>query len=93
MKCRMAKVTAEYKSSISTSNKKYRHLKQYNFDFENLAFEGGGIKMMAHIGVLEVGDLINKTFIEISEVSRVLYDFKLCLAENRDFGILSGFEK
>ena len=27
---------------------------QYDFGFENLAFEGGGVKMMAHIGVLQV---------------------------------------
>lgn len=30
------------------------HLSDYHFSFENLAFEGGGIKMIAHIGVIQV---------------------------------------
>ena len=33
----------------------YRKIKDYDFDFENLAFEGGGVKMASYIGVVKVG--------------------------------------
>ena len=35
-------------------NRSTGHLSDYNVRFENLAFEGGGMKMIGHIGVIEV---------------------------------------
>ena len=32
----------------------FRGLLKYNYDFENLAFEGGGAKMIAYAGVAKV---------------------------------------
>ena len=32
----------------------FEQLKKYDFDFENLAFEGGGAKMAAYAGAIEV---------------------------------------
>ena len=55
MMSRMARVGAAL--SDQGYRGKYRstdHLSEYHFSFENLAFEGGGIKMIAHIGVIEV---------------------------------------
>jgi predicted acylesterase/phospholipase RssA len=33
-------------------------LKEYDFKFENLAFEGGGVKGVGHIGMIQVRDRI-----------------------------------
>ena len=33
----------------------YRKIQDYDFDFENLAFEGGGVKMASYIVVVKVG--------------------------------------
>ena len=34
----------------------FEELKKYEFDFENLAFEGGGAKMASYVGVIEVSE-------------------------------------
>ena len=33
----------------------FRELQGYEFHFENLVFEGGGVKMAGHVGVIKVG--------------------------------------
>ena len=35
--------------------KEYNKIKDYEFDFENLVFEGGGVKMGGYIGAVKVG--------------------------------------
>ena len=39
----------------------FEELKKYNFDYENLAFEGGGAKMAAYGGAIEVTVLSKDT--------------------------------
>ena len=34
--------------------KQIKDVSDYNYDFENLAFEGGGAKMIAYAGVVKV---------------------------------------
>ena len=38
-----------------------KKLEGYEFAFENLAFEGGGVKGVGHIGMIEVNDKIPKS--------------------------------
>ena len=43
-------------------------LEQYHFGFENLAFEGGGVKLIGHIGVILVSSLDVNSINAIIEV-------------------------
>ena len=54
-------LSVENWAMMDSLEEELRKVNEYDFDFENLVFEGGGMKMGAYIGVVKVW--INLPFI------------------------------